>query len=97
MSEWAYQWKMSFNTDQKKQAEKVIISRNKRGFNNMPVSCLNFQKHFGINLDQKLHFNYHVKEKIGKAMQGVGVIRKLCNKIPRNYLITIFKSLVIKS
>ena len=63
----------------------------------MPVSCVNFQKHFGLNLDQKLHFNYHIKEKIGKAMQGVGVIRKLSKKISRNYLNTILKSLVIKS
>ena len=27
MSEWAYQWKMSFNSDQNKQAKEIIFSR----------------------------------------------------------------------
>ena len=44
ISEWAYQWKMSFNPDQNKQAQEVIFSRKitksshpQISFNNMPV------------------------------------------------------------
>ena len=99
ISEWAYQWKMSFNPDQNKQAQEVIFSRKitksshpQISFNNMPVFCVNFQKHLGLYLDEKLNFNYHIKEKICKAMQGVGVIRKLSKILPRNSLITIYKS-----
>ena len=44
ISNWAYQWKMSFNPDQSKQAQKIIISFKTQIkihppaiFNNMPV------------------------------------------------------------
>ena len=84
ISEWPYQWKMSFDPDQNKQAYKVIFFRKitksshpQISFNNMPVFCINFQEHLGRYLDEKLNFSYHIKEKTHKAMQGVGVIRKL--------------------
>ena len=40
----------------------------------MTASCASFQKHLGIYLDEKFIFNQHVKEKITKAMKGIGVI-----------------------
>ena len=99
ISEWAYQWKMSFNPDPNNQAQEVVFSRKisksshpQISFSNMPVSCVYFQKHIGIYLDEELSFNYHIKEKICKAMQGVGVIRKLSKILPQNSLITIYKS-----
>ena len=58
----------------------------------MPVFCVNFQKHLGNYIDKKLNFNYHIKEKIWKAMQGVGVIRKLSKILTQNSLITVYKS-----
>ena len=84
ISEWAYQWKMSFNPDQNKQPQEVIFSRKitKSYFNNMPIFSVNFQKHLGIYLDGKLNFSNDIKEKIYKAMQGVGVIRKLSKILP---------------
>ena len=101
ISEWVYQWKMSFNSDQNKQAQEVIFSRKitksshpQISFNNMPVFCVNFQKHLGLYLDEKLNFNYHIKEQICKAMQEVGVIRKLSKILSRNSFITIHKSFV---
>ena len=63
-------------------------------FNNMPVFCVNFQKHLGLCLDEKVNFNYHIKEKISKAMQGLGVIKKISNILTWNSLITIDKSFV---
>ena len=47
-------------------------------------------------LDEKLNFNYHIKEKICKAMHGVGVVSKikLSKILPRNSLITIYKLFV---
>ena len=58
----------------------------------MPVFCVNFQKYLGIYLDDKLNLNYWVKEKICKAMQGVGAIRKLNKILPQNSLIKIYES-----
>ena len=59
---------MSFIPDQNKQAQDVIISRKitksfhpQISFNNMPVFSVDFQKHLGIYLDEKLTSNYHIK------------------------------------
>ena len=89
---------MSFNPDQNKQAQEVIFSRKitksshpQISFNNMPVFCINFQKHLGIYLDEKLNFNYHIKAKLCKAMQGVGLVRKLSKIFIRSSLVTIYK------
>ena len=42
----------------------------------------------------KLNFKLHIKEKISKAMKGIGIIKKLSNFLPRKSLITIYKSFV---
>ena len=87
---------MLFHPDQNKQVQEVIFSRKitqlshpQISFINMPVFCVNFQKYLGHYLDEKLNFNYHIKEKICKAMEGVCVIRNLSKILPRNSLITI--------
>ena len=63
-------------------------------FNNIPVVHSSCQKHLGIYLYEKLNFSNHIKEKISKANKGVGILRKLYNGLPRNSLITIFKSFI---
>ena len=92
---------MSFNPDQNKQAQEVIFSwkitkssHPQISFKNMPVFSVNFQKHLGIYLDEKLKFSYLIEEKIWNAMQGVGIIRKLSKILPQNSLITIYKAFV---
>ena len=63
-------------------------------FNDIPVSRVSFQKHLGIYLDEKLNFNHHIKEKMTKAMKGIGVIKRLSKMLPRHSLLTIYKSFV---
>ena len=101
ISEWAYKWKMSFNPDLNKQAQEVIFSRKlnkpshpKIVFNSAPVVCTDWQKHLGMYLDKALNFNLHIKEKMSKAMKGIGVIQKLNKTLPCHSLITICKSFV---
>ena len=48
-----------------------------------------------MNLDEKLHFNHHAKEKIANANKGIGLIRKLAHVLPRQSLLTIYKSFLI--
>ena len=67
-NKWAFQWKMNFNPDPKKQAQEVIFSgkttkivQSKIFFNNNPVSKDNSQKHLGLHLDSKLSFDIHCK------------------------------------
>ena len=70
ISNWAYQWKTSFNPDKPKQAQEIISSRKTQRvihppaiFNNMPVVRSSCQKHLVIYLDKKLFFCNHIKER----------------------------------
>ena len=101
ISHWAHQWKMSFNPDPKEQAQEVIFSRKRVKdchplvfFNDAVKEQSTNQKHLVIHLDEKLDFNAHIKEKISKANRGIGIIKKLQSKLPRNALLTIYKSFI---
>ena len=91
---WAHQWKMSFNPDPQKQAQEVIFSRKRVKDCHESVFFNDSQKHLGIHLDEKLDFNVHIREKISKACRGIGTIKKLQSKPPRNALLTIYKSCI---
>ena len=94
---------MQFNQDPNKQANEVISSR-KTSSNNLshPPIKLNMiniskcphQKHLGNILDSKLDFNAHVDQKIKKCNRIIGLIRRLSITLPRNVLLTIYKSFV---
>ena len=58
ISNWAFQWKMSFNPDTNKQVQEVIFSRNLRKtnhpsvtFSSTSVTQSEIQKHLGMFLD----------------------------------------------
>ena len=73
ISEWAYQWKMSFNPDANKPAQEVIFSHKINQINH-PILTLNdtqvertsCQKHLGMLLDHKLNFYEHVQNMLIK-------------------------------
>ena len=102
ISYWAYQWKMQFNPDPKKQANEVIFSRKASlnnlshppiSFNNNDISKCPHQNYSGIILDSKLYFNAHVDQKIKNCNKIIGLIRRLSISLPRNaftYNIKIF-------
>ena len=97
----AYQWKISFNPDRTKQAQKIIFSRKKTAtthppifFNNSEIKLSSNQKHLGFTLDSKLSFNEHINDTIHQANKGVGLLRKLQTILPRNSLLTIYKSFI---
>ena len=102
MQDWAYQWKMSFNPDQTKQVQEIIFSRKKNATahppfffsNNSEIKLSLNQKHLGLTLDSKLSFNEHINDKIHQANKGVGLLRKLQTILPRNSLLTIYKSFI---
>ena len=75
ISEWARQWKMSFNPDPTKQAEEILFSHKKikidhppLHFNNIEVKRVTDHKHLGLTLDSKLSFVKHITEKIGNPL-----------------------------
>ena len=92
---------MLFNPDLTKQAQEVILSRKNIetdhaivNFNETSVVHTTCQKHFRIHLDEKLNFNYHINKKITKENKGIGLICKLAHVLPRQSLITIYKSFI---
>ena len=63
-------------------------------FDNVLVSRVSFQKHLEIYLDEKLNFNYHIKEKITKVMKAIGAIKRLLKMLPRHSLLTIYEGVI---
>ena len=45
-------------------------------------------------LDGKLSYNNHIKEKLGKVYKGIGLLRNLSNKLPRQALVKIYKGFI---
>ena len=78
ISNWAYQWKISFHPDKSKQGMgNYIFSYNSENnsspviFYNMAVVCSFCQKHLRIYLNEKLNFPDYIKEKSSKANKGI--------------------------
>ena len=91
---------MLFNPDRTKQAQEIIFSRKKNAtthaplfFNNSEIKLSSNQNHLGLTLDSK-SFNEHINDKIHQANKGVGLLRKLQTILPRNSLLTIYKSFI---
>ena len=81
INRWAFQWKMGFNPDPKKQAQEVIfgwkskaISHPPLVFNNNNVIQTTSQKHLGIILDTRLSFEKHLETVLCK-INKTGAIR----------------------
>ena len=89
-----------FNPDLTIQTQEVIFSRTivkpfrpQSFINKVPMELSVSKKHLGLHLDQKLDFSKHINEKISKAQKEVSV-SKILYILPRNALVTIYKSLV---
>ena len=105
VSNWAYQWKMQFNPDPRKQANEVIFTRksNSDSFSYPPVKFnenniiiyyitkRSHQKHLAIVLDSKLNFNIHIDQKIKKCNKLIELLKKLSINLPQSALLTIYK------
>ena len=63
-------------------------------FNEVPIERSVSQKHLGLHLDQKLDFRKQIVEKISKTHKGISFIKNFYNILPRNTLLTIYKSFV---
>ena len=98
ISQWARQWKMSFNPDPSKQAVQVVFSRKSKSidhpqiyFNDIEVKSVKEHKHLGLILDAKLSFASHINEKLSKARKGLGIIKLLSPYLSIKTLDQIFK------
>ena len=96
INEWAFQWKMSFNPDLNKQAQEVSFTRKSKNMRHLPLifnkSKLfqrTTQKHLGLILDNTL-----ITAMGAKVSRTIALLRKLQHVLPRQALITIYKSFI---
>ena len=90
---------MSFNPDPSKRTQEVIFSLKIQNtfhpsiyFNNKSVKQVPSQKHLGLILGNKLNFQEHLKNILNQVNKTIGLLRKLQNILPREPLLTIYKS-----
>ena len=91
-----FHWKISFNSDRNKQAQEVIISKKTRKVFHTKL-CFNDQsieRTVVHKSDEKLWFTNCINDKINKALKCVGLLRKLSALLPRESLLTIYKSII---
>ena len=98
VSQWARDWRMSFNPHPQKQAVEVRFSKKRLVvdhlvmlFNNIPVKQVDEHKHLGLILDSKLSFSAHIKSSISKARKGIGLLKYLSKYLPRHTLNDLYK------
>ena len=101
INEWAFQWKMSFNPDPNKQVHKVIFTRKSKNmchppliFNKLKVFQSTTQKHLGLILDNRLSFEEYLTVMGAKVSRTKALLCKLQHILPRQALITIYKSFI---
>ena len=89
---------MNFNLDPNKQAQEVIFSGKFSKINHLSllfnqnlVKSSSTRKHLGMVLDTKLDFHLHLENKVNKT---IGLLHKLQNILPRESLVTIYKSFI---
>ena len=92
---------MSFNPDPSKKAQEVIFSRKVNKvlhppltFNNVDVGQIRSQKYLGMFLDFKLRFNEYLETVLAKVNRGITILRRLQSVLPREALLTIYKSFI---
>lgn len=71
--------------------EKKIITTLQLQFNNVPVECIQSQKHLGLILYSKLDFIEYISSILSKVNKLTAVLRKLQTVLPRYFLLTIYK------
>ena len=98
ISQWAHDWRMSFNPDPQKQAVELLLSKKRQEmdhpvilFNNTPVKKVTEHRHIGIILDSKLSFSAHIKSAISKTRRGIGLLKYLSKYLPRHTLNELYK------
>ena len=97
ISQWAHQWKMSFNPEPSKQTVEILFSQKKIKvthpplfFNGTIVEKSQCTQHLGLTIDSKLTFSKH-NDKINKSRKLLGVLKFLSSYLPVHTLIQIYK------
>ena len=91
----------SFNPDPNKQAQEIIFTRKSKNMRHLPlifnkskVFQSTTQKHSSLILDNRLSFEEYLTTMGAKVSRTIALLRKLQHVLPRQALITIYKSFI---
>ena len=101
ISDWVYQWKISFNQDPNKQAQGVYFSiiNNKGDFqklsyNRSNIEACSSQKHVGLIMNDKMNFHVRIQNKISRCNKIIRIVKRLSAILPRDVLLTLYKMFI---
>ena len=63
-------------------------------FNNIPANSTSVHKHLGMLVDDKLSYEHYLKFVLNKIKKTIGLLRKFQQILPKQSLITIYKSFI---
>ena len=63
-------------------------------FSSNNITKCSHEKHLGVVLDSNCNFNSHIDQKTKKCNKIIGLRRRLSVNLPRNALLTIYKSFI---
>ena len=73
---------------------KVSDLRSNISINNNIVLSVFSQKCLGIYLDERLAFDAHIEDLFKKICSVIGVLRRIKSLVPKECLLTLYKSLI---
>ena len=87
---------MSLSPDSSKETSRKVnnVLHPPLTFNNVYVGQIGSQKHLGMFINFKLSFNEHLGKVLTKVNRGISILRKLQSVLPREALLTIYKSFI---
>ena len=62
---------------------------------NNAIERCEYTKCFGINVDEKLSFKFHIDHIVNKISKTVGILFKLNKLLPKNILMMLYNSLIL--
>ena len=101
LSEWSNNWLLEFNADKCKSihfgkqlhTDKSYYLMDKEGYKH-ELKKVEFEKDIGVITDQKMDFEYHIAEKVKKANQIMGTIRRSFKYMNEEMFVILYTSLV---
>ena len=94
LSDWSENWLLKFNPLKCKYmsyGNEMVLPLH---INNSPIENTNQQKDLGIIFDSKLDFNQHIHEKVSKANQILGIVRRSFKFLNYSSFLKLYKALV---
>ena len=95
---WAAKWLVDFSAPKTKSLNISNKTKNNTlpilSLNKAPIENVNFHKHLGLIIDQKLSWTDHIEYIYLESMKKLNIMKKLKFKLDRKSLETIYKSFI---